>query len=58
MLRSYNETMPVGIARRRGFVDRVDKPMNLHNNFADVGTWYLRTMPVSILNGSSKSASK
>lgn len=36
---------------RRGFVHRVDKPMGLHNNFADVGIWYVRTKPVRILNG-------
>ena len=39
------------IVRQSLVGDIVDKSMKRHENYIEVGTLYLRAMPVSILNG-------
>ena len=49
-LRSYNGTLPVCIAPQHCVMDSVDKSMKQREDYVGVGTWYLRALPVSILN--------
>ena len=40
----------LGMEFRQCTAERVDKGLNTRKNSAGVGTWYLRTMSVSMLN--------
>ena len=48
--RTADGTLPIRIARQSWVGDLVDKSLNRHENYREVGTLYLRVVPFSIRN--------